>query len=537
MYSVEESVSPPYVPLQGIYRGLNRAARRALQTGDFDVEPHRKIRGRSSSSYRTVFGPAFAHSGVVYATNRRNLGTALYRLFHDKSGVQALNARQEVVCESRTVVDWAALVSWGVGALVGQNRDPGAELKRAAFQPHPKRVLREQAYQDIFDLGAHSSDVDPYMFGRNHMVKLKLKPLEWGKPKKYGRIVCDLGTPASLRAGLLFETIKKVMASTPLEGEGFSVFVVADPNVERLTLLFRELRERCVALVFSDDMALSVPFLKEDGSVGFLYYEIDISGCDASQGPAVWKLASRCVPSESNNLFEAVVNQALTPCVVGHGEEKMKFQPLVPREYSGILATTVLNNCASVTIAFQLLQDFPLLGRAESEAELNARLVNCGWSCTLVRADRFERLTFLKHSPIMGVDGQYYATLNLGVVLRALGQKSYDLPGRGCLKQRANAFNAGLISGMKHSGNHSLMKLLRNKFPLTVPPVYNSGIIERVTLGEVVLPDLLDESIVRRYDIEVADFHHLLGLLEVAGFGDVISCHASQRILEVDYGL
>lgn len=535
MYSVEHSSVPDYIPLRGVFRGLNRRARRALIEGDFRVEPRKKSRPTYIRSYRTVFGPSFAHSGVVYAVNRENLGAALYRLFHDKCGIWELYPRQEVRCSSPAIRAWAAMVNDAVMGLVGAVGDWPTLLEEVANLPHPKRELRVRAAMELNDDGRLWCPSDDFMYGRNRYVMLKQKPREWGKSGKFARVICDLGTPASLRAGVLFESIKKAMASTPLVGDSFSVHFVPVPNVRLLTKFFREMMTRNMALVFSDDMALSVHYRRCDGTIGRLYAEVDISGCDASQGPAVWDLARRLVPTSLLSQFDATLSQALKPCVVGHGREKMLFQPMLPREYSGIIATTVLNNCSSFCIAYHLLSQFPLLPELECRARLQERLEECGWRCTLLVADNVERLTFLKHSPVLGVDGQYYAALNLGVILRSLGQKTDDLPGSGDLVKRAFEFNSGLVKGLVHSGNTALLRLLQRKFDADVKPVYNSYLVEQVSDGPNVV--LHDASLLLRYGLSQAQYEEMLFLLEIASMGDVIDCEASRRIMDVDYGL
>jgi len=360
---------------------------------------------------------------------------------------------------------------------------------------------------------------DDFVYGRHKYVVLKLKPLEWGKPKKFGRIICDLGTPASLRAGILFDAMKKSMASIPLcscggpqhlpSGStdftlpvspcscGFTCYFVPEPNVDSLSHFFNLMTTNSVALVFSDDMAISVGYLDEHGEKRMMYFEVDISGCDASQGPAVWRMARACVPQGLHLLFDNIVSQALKPCKAGHGREKLLFKPLIPREYSGIVATTVLNNCASFTIAHQLLSSFPLLDERECREEVERRLETVGWKCTLVACPVLERLTFLKHSPVYTVTGEIVACMNLGVILRALGQKSYDLPGRGCLYKRALAFNAALVSGFRHAGNTSLLRLLQSKFPSRGEVVFNSNIASRV-VSSGLHPEIDESSLMRR---------------------------------------
>lgn len=434
-------------------------------------------------------------------------------------------------------MEWAGEVCARVDEHVGAIGDWCGELHRAAHAPHVKRQLRISAYGDLIESGRFGDPNDTFMWARNEYVKLKLKPLEWAKPGKIGRIVCDMGTPASLRAGTLFESIKKAMAREPLRGSGFKIHIVSSPNVEQLTALFRTMEGNNVALVFSDDMAISIHFIDVDGQIRQLFAEVDISGCDASQGPASWKLLGRCVPAKLYSQFRAIYRQAMAPCRVGHGKGKLVFQPLVPREYSGILATTCLNNCASVSILIKLLSDFPLLGKEQCRAELQRRLEACGWRCTLVWADDFERMTFLKHSPIRGIDGMYYATLNLGVMLRALGQKSYDLPGRGDLSSRGYDFNCALVSGFRHAGDSSFLRTLRSKFSKDMEPYHNSNITKHVELGDIVLPPLSDDSLCLRYSLPLALYEEMLCLLRLAKHGDVINCAASRRILDVDYAL
>lgn len=400
---------------------------------------------------------------------------------------------------------------------------------------HDKRRLRQEAWAELQskgETGNQFSLYNPY----STKVKLNFKKLEWGKPGKYARIVCDLGTTASIRAGWLAAMIKDAMSELPLLLGESAVMFIKSPDIKTLSAAFQRLSTTATFLYFSDDASFSIPYRASDGTTRFLYANADIAGCDASQGPSVFQVLPHCCPTPLLVHMHALIEQCARPAQAGNGKRKIIVEPVHYFEYSGSVLTTLLNNIATSCIGYQLYRRFPLLDQEAARAEAERRLKQCGWSVTVEWCETLEEIQFLKCSPFRAVSGELVAVLNLGVILRSLGQKSYDLPGHGPLTDRGHAFNCSLVAGLVHSGNTSLYRLLRTKFlPIGCTPAYNSEIVRALSNG--VSTAIADYSICRRYKITLGEYEHMLNLLDISGSGDVITCAASRAIMLKDYGL
>lgn len=401
----------------------------------------------------------------------------------------------------------------------------------AAQAQHPKRALRMAAWEQIECAGCQHWEPGTYS---DSSVKLKLKPLEWGKPGKYGRIICDMSTEASLRAGWLVESVKEAMSKTPLEtGNGKCIFVKS-PHIGNLGELFALLMSEPTFLYFSDDAVVSVPYI-QNGAVKLHFANIDISGCDSSQSGHVFKACLDLVPVTMRPHMEAMIAQCARHAQAGEGQRKLSVQPIEYFEYSGSLLTTTLNNVASSTIGLQILENFPTLSLHACKRELEKRVNSSGWKCTVEHCASVSEVQFLKCSPTVTYDGRVAAFLNFGVILRCIGQKSWDLPGSGCKRARAELFNSALVRGMMHAGNTSLLRTLQRRFSVECAPQYNSDAVKHLDGGTQ--DELFDPACYQRYGLSAGSYQELLDLISESEFGDLIDCEASRTILRVDYGL
>lgn len=361
-----------------------------------------------------------------------------------------------------------------------------------------------------------------------------MKPDEFSKPEKPGRITVDLGTPCSLRAGFLMDNIKHVWSKEKQVIRGVRVVFVKSPDLAVLTKWFKRMETESICLFYSDDACIS---LRTSG--GMLYFNLDISSCDSSNGPAVFDAVRQLAPKRMAPHMDALIRQCQQRIQIGHGKEKMVFKPLDSFEYSGSVLTTTLNNVAVSAIICHILSTYdPCQSIEETRRSVGSRLDDCGWTCTIEWCDVFEKLQFLKCSPCYTMCGDVRAVLNLGVVLRAMGQRVRDLPGRGSIQQRARAFMCGWVAGLKHIGNHPLHSVLRELHPPTGQKIFNSNAIERLESGGVADPVLDVVSLMRRYGATSFELDELCECLRHAG-SECVGIHTSltDRILMLDYGL
>lgn len=448
----------------------------------------------------------------------------MYRLFHDKVGVRKLYNRQRAISKLPGIAGLLTTLRAQFSCHVRMKVLFDEDVQTNAHIPHTKKVLRVRKHNELVSTNRASDWKDAFA---PNTVKLNFKNDEWTETGKYGRIVCDLGTPASLRCGSLIERMKSVWSHTPLYvGEGRMVFVKS-PCRDYLRDLYTDFAHNTMFLFHSDDS--SVSFKTPEG---MFYANIDISSCDSSQGPCVFDMLIEMTPEEHKETIKMLISQCRTVCSVG----PYRFRPVVPVEYSGSVLTTMLNNIANMCIGYQLLVNVDCSSLKRVEESLVATLAGCGWKCTLQRCTFLEEVQFLKTSPCYLVDGRIDAILNLGVILRAIGQRVGDLPGKRTepIQSRAYKFNCALVCGLKHAGSHPLLDTLRRKYSIECQPEFVNA-TRFLSGSDIGCCDPI--SLCRRYDITPRDLHELCSLFQSAGFGDVIDCLAARRILQMDYGI
>jgi len=189
------------------------------------------------------------------------------------------------------------------------------------------------------------------------------------------------------------------------------------------------------------------------------------------------------------------------------------------------------------------------------DIEIAAR--ETGYCVTVEQCDRFEKVQFLKHSPVLDVEGFYKPLLNLGVILRLTGRCKRDLPAsKGqSIEHRARQFQQGLLRGSMPRVNHPLASAMRSAAglePITTDkhkPLTDPKILDQLgyTYQHEGDSDIhtFDEEIFERYrnstdpEAGITD-HEIAELIELyahAGTGDMVSCAAADKILHLDYGL
>lgn len=338
------------------------------------------------------------------------------------------------------------------------------------------------------------------------------------------------------------------MAETPFNvawvGGVATAYFVPSPNPSELEKFFREFLVAPTYLYFSDDASMSFPYLREDGVVAYSFANVDISSCDSSQGPEVFKALEFLTPDDLRTDMSKLISQCRQPCVAGYGKDKLTFVPKNPFEYSGSLLTTTLNNVSTSCIFKQLLGEFPLLPLSAAKEELKRRAQVCGWQLTMEFCD-FAGVQFLKCSPTYDVDGVVRAFFNWGPILRMLGQKTGDLPGSGPLSERAETFNGQLVAGLRHAGNSRLIRVLRQRFPLKggQKVAYNTNSVFLLdTSGSSCDRELDDVECCKRYRLTLSEYDRLCESIANSRIGEVINL---SRLLDdpahspiyVDYGL
>jgi len=401
-------------------------------------------------------------------------------------------------------------------------------LKAFTEEVHPKRELRRRAHDETYANGReyHETNIES--------CTIKFKSHEFAKDKKKGRMIGDLTSPGCIVAGPAIAKTKEAFI-TPYTTCDHNMMFIKSADVGNLsaamnTLLFDDCNQ---ALYHSDDSCVGV-----QTSEGRICWNLDIASCDVSHGPKIFELALE-LTEDSDMAHQCVmkgVAQCHLPAIIPNPynrHEKIKLLHDIAVLFSGSVLTTLINNIATslIYLRFFYLLRKRVLSREETEWLLIEAAQDMGYVVTLEACMTPEDVQFLKHSPVMTVDG-YKAVLNIGVILRTLGQCVGDIPVKGYknnLPGAAQAYSAGVVAGWEHAGNHSLLATLREKYP-NGTAILGDKAINKVT-------EFLDDAdIVRRYGLPESELRDFLKCLREAKLGDEIHSHFADVVMKKDYG-
>lgn len=367
-----------------------------------------------------------------------------------------------------------------------------------------------------------------------------MKPSEFGRQKKPGRTIGDLKVPGSLEASLAVDHNKGVVSRAGGWQIGrVRIIFQKTANLNELTSLFREMYRpsQPIAACFSDDSAIAVPCTD-----GVLYAAGDLVSCDVSIFQPTFKVGRRHFPERFRREADALYRQARTPCVVrSKSGAPYRFAPVGSFLYSGWSGTTKTDTDANFIMYGEIFRKWKMSSIADTARWLRRRAMMSPFPVEFSIKRRFEQLEFLKTNPVIGVDGMWYATLNVGVLLRTIGQKRDDLPGRGSISDRGIMFNNQLMQAFIRFGNHTLSRSLYSKFsleaagmtPVKMDIVYDSYLLQHME-GEITT-ELLDASVEARYNLRCGGLQRIADLYESASIGDVLSSDDIDKIFAVDY--
>lgn len=487
--------------------------------------------------YRTIYGYAFAHNGVIYNNNIHNLNVALRRHFSirqpeipGKDRWLRDNLTRHVIRNSNDLISSLQFV---LGLLEHGVIDFREDAEHLRFVPHDKLVLR------VADLERMTTDGT---IGREQWLLYciwKLKLDEFAKFGKFGRIIVDLGISASLQGAMYAERVKAWMGDRviPYKHGKFIFCTKPDPEeVMKWFNLLRNDRQSITFLVFSDDCCVSL--------YGEMY-NLDLTSCDSSHETAIFDLLFD-ITSCPQSIREALVVQVLSKIRVDNPEKKGErtfFKPTTMYLQSGITITTILNVVAWYVI-FKHVIDSGLGDKIEhvvASGESVGYLMDTPPVCEI-----FEDLQFLKMSPVMDITGVYRAMLNAGVICRASGTCRGDLQGRGPIRERAEKFQALLMSGL-------LSGVSCEELLYLVPESYRSSFrtmqSEKFKTGSYTVDYMLKnrrgmvphpctfDAWIRRYHFTPDQVDQLRIDLKEIGFGKVCYSDEASAILGKDYGL
>jgi len=519
----------------------------------------------TDGSYRTVWG-GVAHNGVILGNNVRNLQGAVRRMLNVRDPTRpdcGAGLRSNQITWFRDHPKFLLELRRIMSEDFEFDGTYEEALKHVG-DPHPKQALRIQAFKDLFESGR--------IFGydwRRHdrdYVLYKAKKDEIAKPNKWQRAIGDLGVGCSLVGFVVTKIIKCRMAAEPIRFHDALFEFCASPDQYSLERAFARLNSpsSMYFIYFSDDSCLSI----RDHRGRVFRFNLDISGCDASHGPAVFKTLVNMVPKKARGCMEQLVQQCKRPFQVRSPENrkhKIVFQSKTPKMFSGATITTAINNVATVSSAWSIHESLEEIRNAldviklpedlsdRKAVELSmlpaVRLIQAatervGYVVTVDCCPLHEQLQFLKHSPILDTEGVYRPVLNLGVVLRSSHTCHGDLPGRGDIMVRADAFQCALLNGLSPTVSSDVIQALKASCGEATTEQARKAVKKQLahkfggyTHDESYPSFQVDEeSQCRRYGLKSEEMEKLVENCG-AGYGYMWAGGAADTILNLDYGL
>jgi len=473
-------------------------------------------------TYRTRFGPCFYHPGVIYANCDRNFSLAMRRL----TACRGDPANETVLCDNQR--NYIRNNFRFIRILRNRFR---AHLKLVQFdenirelvsQPHPKKKVREQAYRELLDRGIINSRI------WKDTVAGKFKKDEIAKNMKYPRLIADLTTLVSLMGAHYVSEIKTAMSIEHISlTADDSCRYIKSPDQEALSDAFNFLinSTRGVKFIYhSDDSSLSV-----NGQL----YNMDISSCDGSHTEMIFTALAQTVEGSIRKNISATIDQLKRDFVVKSVHDKnykCRFTHDMPILFSGSVLTTLTNNLANYLIFTSIVSS-----GATTEAEIIQAARNVGYVVTLQKCNTYHELQFLKHSPV-SVGGVIKPLINIGVILRALGQCKGDVPGSSKipLEKRFNAFNKSIFQCFQH-GEHAFITCGLQKYKdcsliAEYKEFYNTTVNPKHFLVDA-------DEVTKRYGLPGDALYELCDLYQWSGIGSQIRCRLSTAALVMDYSL
>jgi hypothetical protein len=503
----------------------------------------RRFKGETyaDGTYRTRFGPCVEHNGQILRNSNHNMRLAMRRLLGVRKGdvkadrdlrksqILFFAKHQHIIDELCTLYaphfdDYTTMLE---------------EAENHHDDPHQKKDLRIQAWQDLVQSGNIADDIWMFM---GCYVLLKLKKDEYAKFFKIGRVIGDLKVPASLQGFRVTEALKNAQNREPYHYNGGVIYFCKKPAYYELKYVFSELLAptgRFFIALFSDDSCYSVRL--PNGNV--FRANLDISKCDASHGPAVFDAYSRLATGNAGDDLDILVSQCKMPSRVydlADRKNYVEIQPVSPKLLSGSTLTTSLNNLSVLMIGVSIADSF-----AHDETTIKLAAAKVGYILTVNACECFEDIQFLKHSPVLDIFGEWQPLLNIGVLLRLSGTCKGDLPGRGPISERARAFQHALLRGAYPRAHFPLIDNMKS----TCSDVNAKMLQAATTKIDQVLRYKVDHSrddvvlhfhsadVYRRYRLTHQQTQHLDNVFGLSDYRHFYNSSGATAILQKDYEL
>ena len=505
-------------------------------------------------TYRTHYGWSFAHDGIIYAKTDRNMRFALRRILGAREPPDSLewdefkraSSEEEItlaiqsydallrrnqkflICNRKEEIAECFYSSFGVPYFEMDKVDAAVELSK---MKHNKQQLRIRDILDRYKNGQVG------MASWLEYVLLKMKPDEIAKPGKYGRMIVDLGVGASLEAGLWADAMKHHFEDKPFLYKDSACYFCSSPDPVKVQKYFDMMHTHSyhvLMVVFSDDAIVSI----QTTPGNYFVFNLDISSCDTSHTPDLFELLFdiMCCPPD---IRDALHHQIMSNMIIhSRSGKKVVLQPLEYYLQSGITITTLINSFSQFLMLMAITDS-----NCTTAEEVILACGQAGYKVTIDECLKYEDLQFLKMSPTLSTDGNWYATLNLGVILRASGTCRGDIPTHKkgqSLARSAEIFQSQLMSGLLSGIDHPTLNLLapcgvnrsEENYALAAKHVDALAFVNHRSV-----PHKFDDRIFNRYDLDSVDIQELKSLISDSAYGTCAYSVAASKILTKDYAL
>jgi len=394
-----------------------------------------------SHRYISVYGYAFANSGMVYGVNNHNISRIVERHFKRRQpealevaaaaeygfpleNFDILLLANQSYFASYLTVDFvrATLLCYGPFEYYTDVQEASSYL---IWEKHIKQQLRIDSFDDIMSNG----EIGKLVF-KSYLV-WKLKQMEIAKQNKAPRCVVDAQTANSL-PNVHISNAWKAHTSNRLVVYGGRVSIEfcscpSPEGIEAVCCAWDEYSYDIVIKNYSDDSIIGI---WDKSLCGYVMYNTDIRANDGSHSGWTWSVFSNllCMPfGHSEFLLQMIF--AENYLFSRDRGTRVTFRSQYGYLPSGIGATTIANNTAMLMVAW-MLSRFLNSGFDPKLSLVTYAAYRCGFLLSFEHFDlraQFSRMQFLKYSPVRHGDGSLWVLPNLGRMLRYSGRSKQDV--------------------------------------------------------------------------------------------------------------
>jgi len=316
--------------------------------------------------------------------------------------------------------------------------------------------------------------------------------------------------------------------------------------------------------VYSDDM--STMYRSPVGDL--LMWDSDISSCDAGNTSAMFYLLGLVITNLGFLSYVPLLYARLKLPILllnpSNKKERVVLKPKTIFQGSGCPETTVVNNCASVSISIATTEfishyrDNKYLSLSGEESTfdngsmelrteiLQAAAASVGHSITIEWRANLAETQFLKYTPLLSNTGEWINTRNLGTIFRSLGSCLGDVTakmlnktnsqfkGMG-MEEKMECFMSSVIAGLVHEPQNLIMDALRARFK--DQGFSNKDFYDHAPIGNRGGYLIPVGSLIDRYGGTEGEYTDLANQITSFKYGTVYSSPIIKSFYEVDYGL